>query len=360
MTTITLQHVSKTFQQQSGSGSVPVAAIHDVSLKIPSGTTLALLGESGSGKSTLLRLIAGLIKPDSGTILFDNVPLEAIELRHRGIGMVFQDGALMPHWEARQTVSFFLWLRKRDYEVPARLERISQITGFGINMLMGRFPRELSGGERQRVAIARALLRDPRVFLFDEPFSNIDAALRAQARLELRRLLNAFPVTSVYVTHDQHEASAFAERVAVMRAGRIVQIGHYAELYANPINRFIAEFIGTPPINLLHGHAERGRWYGPSFSGIPLRHDLPDGAPVLLGIRPQHIHPADDGIAALVEQVTPYLSERFLLLEVCANDERWSITAPLNAEVRQGDVVRCALDENSALFFDPVTEQRIG
>ncbi|MCS7071524.1 MAG: ABC transporter ATP-binding protein, partial [Anaerolinea sp.] len=201
MTTITLQHVSKTFQQQSGSGSVAVAAIHDVSLKIPSGTTLALLGESGSGKSTLLRLIAGLIKPDSGAILFDNVPLDAIDLRSRGIGMVFQDGALMPHWEARQTVSFFLWLRKREYEVPARLERISQITGFGMNVLMGRLPRELSGGERQRVAIARALLRDPRVFLFDEPFSNIDAALRTQARLELRRLLNAFPVTSVYVTH---------------------------------------------------------------------------------------------------------------------------------------------------------------
>lgn len=360
MTTITLQHVSKNFPQTALNGTITVQAIRDVSVKVLSGHTLALLGESGSGKSTLLRLIAGLIKPDSGTILYDNQPLEDIALRDRGIGMVFQDGALMPHWEARQTVGFFLWLRKRDYEVPPRLERIAQITGFGMDVLMGRRPSELSGGERQRVAVARALLRDPRVFLFDEPFSNIDAALRTQARLELRRLLNEFPVTSIYVTHDQHEASAFADRIAVMREGRIVQIGRYIDLYTNPINRFVAEFIGMPPISILPGQADQGHWRGPGFGSIPLRHDLPDGTRVLAGIRPQHVTLSATGIPARVEQITPYLSERFLLVEAAADGAHWSLVLPLDATVQRGDLIHCAIDDGAVLFFDAETGQRIG
>ena len=174
------------------------------------------------------------------------MPLSEIPTWDRGIGMVFQDGALMPHWEAERSVGFFLWLRKREAEVPVRVARIAEITGFGLEKLMKRRPSQLSGGEKQRVAIARALTRDPNVFLFDEPFSSLDAKLRASARVELKRLLREFPVTSIYVTHDQHEAIALAHRIAVMRAGKIEQIGDYQTLYENPLNLFVATFLGTP------------------------------------------------------------------------------------------------------------------
>ena len=183
--------------------------------------------------------------------------------------MVFQEGALMPHWEAEKSVGFFMWLRKRETEVPARVARISEVTGIGLDKLMDRKPSQLSGGEKQRVAIARALTRDPRVFLFDEPFSSLDAKLRTSARVELKRLLHEFPVTSVYVTHDQNEAVSLAHRIAVMRAGTIEQIGDYQTLYENPRNLFVATFIGVPTINLFEGKVNGHRWQGQTFRPLP-------------------------------------------------------------------------------------------
>src|SRR5664279_755106 len=220
MTTITLNHISKRFEQRAGDQTRVVMAIEDMSLKIADGEVVAILGPSGCGKSTLLRLIAGLMQPDKGEILYDNQPLDEVPLQERGVGMVFQEGALMPHWDAEKSVGFFLWLRQREYEVPARVARISEITGIGLEKLMDRKPSQLSGGEKQRVAIARALTRDPKVFLFDEPFSSLDAKLRSTARVELKRLLREFPVTAVYVTHDQNEAVSLAHRIAVMRSGK--------------------------------------------------------------------------------------------------------------------------------------------
>ncbi|MDX2162831.1 MAG: ABC transporter ATP-binding protein [bacterium] len=362
MSVITVQHVSKTFIQTTPGGEKLVQAVHDVSLKVPDGEVLAVLGPSGCGKSTLLRLIGGLILPDAGAILYDNVPLETIPNMERGIGMVFQDGALMPHWEARRSVGFFLWLRKREAEVPGRVRRIAQITGIGLEALMDRMPKQLSGGERQRVAVARALARDPRLFLFDEPFSNIDAKLRGTARVELRRLLNEFPVTSVYVTHDQHEAIALADRIAVMDAGRIVQAGTFDQLYHAPLNQFVAQFIGTPPINILKGAVRGHSWHGRTFGGFEVRHDLADGAAVNIGFRPDAVQVVADesGENAIVREITPFYAERYTLLEVEGSGETWQVSVPLDHGVRVSDIVRCTLKPDALFFFDAATGQRIG
>jgi ABC-type sugar transport system ATPase subunit len=360
MTTLTLTHVSKKFQQYERDGSKTVIALSDISLKVNDGEVLGVVGPSGCGKSTLLRIAAGLTSPDKGDVLYDNVPLETIEPIDRGIGMVFQEGALMPHWEAQKTVGFHLSLKHREHEVPARVKRISQITGVGLELLMDRRPSKLSGGERQRVAVARALARDPRVFLFDEPFSNIDAKLRGIARVELRRLLNEFPVTSMYVTHDQHEAIALCNRIAVMNFGYIEQIGTFQQLYASPVSQFVAQFIGTPPINIFEGYVQGHEWHGKNFSGLHVRHDLPDGAAVNLGVHSEAIQIHDDGENAVVRNVIPFYAERYALVEVESRGESWSIMQPLDIDTRRGDVLKCVLNPDSLYFFDAKTGKRIG
>jgi multiple sugar transport system ATP-binding protein len=281
-------------------------------------------------------------------------------MENRGIGMCFQDNALVPHWEARRNIGFFLRLRKREYEVPERMRRISQITGIGLEKLMDRLPRQLSGGEQQRVSIARALARDPRVFLFDEPFSNLDAPLRTQARIELKKLLHEFPVTSVYVTHDQHEAIALADRIAVMRAGKIEQVGTYQQLHDNPRNLFVATFLGSPPINLFTGLVRDHHWVGRSFGGYPIRADLADDVQVLMGVRPADMHIASDGVPGKVETVIPFYSERYQLLEIEAEGERWQVIAPLDQPMAVGDTVHFGLNVDSVMYFDAQTHERIG
>ena len=360
MTVVTVEHVSKVFEQIVHDKPQTIGAVKDVSLKIGPSDILVILGPSGCGKSTLLRIIAGLIEPDSGEILYDNVPLKEVPMRERGIGMVFQEGALMPHWEAVRSVGFFLKLRNREHEVPERVHRISQITGFGIEQLMDRKPSQLSGGEQQRVSIARALTRDPRLFLFDEPFSNLDAKLRSTARIELKRLLKEFPVTSVYVTHDQHEAVSLGHRIAVMREGHIEQSGTYQQLYTNPLNQFVATFVGTPGINLFEGFAVESHWQGESFTGFRLRSDLEDGTRVTMGLRPEHIRLDPDGVPCVVEDVTPYYAERHQLLHVRGGRERWHFYVPLEMEVNAGARLACSPDTSGLLYFDTKTGKRIG
>jgi multiple sugar transport system ATP-binding protein len=360
MTTITLTHVTKRFEQTAGESRQTVTAVNNLSLKILSGETLAILGPSGCGKSTVLRMIAGLTIPDSGEVLFDQTPLNEIPSKDRGIGMVFQEGALMPHWETEKTVGFFLWLRKRQDEVPARVARISQITGIGLERLLTRKPSQLSGGEQQRIGIARALARDPRVFLFDEPFSNLDAKLRAQGRVELKRLLQEFPVTSVYVTHDQIEAVALAHRVAVMREGAVEQIGTYHHLHDNPVNLFVATFIGTPTINLFEGFVVEHQWRGENFGPYRVRGDLEDGTRVLLGARPEAMRLDANGVPARAEEVTPHYPERQQEVSVRAGTERWTMLLPLEPTIRVGETLRCAPDASALHFFDKGTGKRIG
>ncbi len=366
MTTITVNHISKAFPSTLDGGTgdrIPV--LEDVSFKINDGEVLALLGPSGCGKTTLLKIIAGLVQPDDGEVLYDNLPINETPPQERGIGMVFQEGALIPHWEAGESVGFFLRLRRRKHEVPEKVRQISKITGIGLDVLMQRRPSQLSGGEKQRISIARALTRDLQVLLMDEPFANIDAKLRTQARLELSRLMHAFPVTAVYVTHDQIEAVALSRRVAVMNEGRIEQMGTYQQLYHNPVNLFVATFMGTQSINLFRGFAISGRWRGDSFAGFPIRQDIEEGTRIVAGVRPEHIRlvtATDDvGIAdAVVEEVTPYFAERHQLLTVYGNGERWQMQVPPDLRVRPKDVVHCVIDREHLLFFDEQTGQRIG
>ena len=359
MTTVTFDHVVKRFRRNKNVR--PVTAVDSVSLKIISGEVLAILGPSGCGKSTFLRLTAGLETPDEGRIYFDNVPLDEIDIKDRGIGMVFQNGALMPHWEGWKTVGFFLNLRKRYEEVPERVEQVSKITGIGMEQLLSKRPAHLSGGERQRVGIARALARDPRVFLFDEPFASLDAKIRSQARVELKRLLNQFPVTSIYVTHDQVEAVALADRIAIMRAGRIEQVGTYQQLYTNPVNLFVGGFVGSPLMNEFAGEVADGHWQGQAFGGYPIRSDLAAGTRVTLGIRPEHIRlVGEGGVPAVVDQITPFFAERYQLLDVHQDREDWRIVIPLEEQVEVGATIRCELDPANIIFFDTKTEKRIG
>jgi len=359
MTRLTLDHVSKQYPNSDGTSSNIIAA-DDISLTLPAGEILAILGPSGCGKSTLLRMIAGLIQPDSGQILYDNIVLNDVPMEDRGIGMVFQQGALMPHWEAGRSVSFFLSLRKREHEVPERVQRISKITGIGMNQLMRKQPRQLSGGEKQRVSIARALTRDLRILLFDEPFANIDGPLRTEARVELKRLLNEFPTTAIYVTHDQTEAIALSQRIAVMRNGQFDQIGTYQQLYESPRNLFVATFIGTPTMNIFEGKAQDGQWFGEDFGGFPIRSDLTNGTRIKLGIRPEHMHLKEDGVPGVVDQVVPYLAERYQLVEVWLGKERWQLTVPLNQKIEVGSTIYCGMDYTQAHYFDSESELRIG
>ncbi|MEO8611596.1 MAG: ABC transporter ATP-binding protein [Chloroflexota bacterium] len=360
MTTVTLDHVSKQFMQSTAFETATVRAVNDVYLKIASGDVLAILGPSGCGKSTLLRLAAGLLQPDNGHVLYDEHNLADIPLRERGIGMVFQDRALVPHWEARKSVGFFLALRRREEEVPERLKQISKITGIGLDDLLERKPRQLSGGEQQRIGIARALARDMRLLLFDEPFANLDAKYRTEARVELKRLLNAYPVTSIYVTHDQVEAIALSHKIAVMRDGRLEQVGTFQQLYDNPQNIFVATFVGTPIMNLFPGRIENGRWQGENFGGFSIRRDLPEGTKVTAGIRPQHIRLAAEGIYGVVDEVMPYYAERFQLITVHLGGEHWELTVPLEQPVEWGSTIQCAFDPEQILYFDTRTGQRIG
>ncbi|MEL7235361.1 MAG: ABC transporter ATP-binding protein [Chloroflexota bacterium] len=364
MTTITVEHISKAFAAKADGTGERTPVLHDINFKISEGEVLAILGPSGCGKSTLLRIVAGLIPPDEGRILYDNVPLDLVEQRDRGIGMVFQEGALIPHWESGRSVGFFLSLRKRAHEVPERVQRISKITGIGLDVLLDKRPAHLSGGEKQRVSLARALTRDLQILLMDEPFANIDAKLRATARLELKRLMDEFPTTAIYVTHDQIEAVSLSRRVAVMNAGRIAQIGTYQQLYENPVNLFVATFIGTVPMNLFPGFAISGQWKGDSFGGYDIRGDLEEGTRVTMGVRPEHIMLAgahDDNVAAgEVKAVTPYFAERYQLLEVRGNGENWLMHVPPDYPVRPKDTVRCAIAPDNLRFFDPVSEKRIG
>jgi len=231
-----------------------VLALDQVDLTVPDGLTMAVVGPSGCGKSTLLRVISGLEADYSGELFYDDQNMMDVPPRDRYIGMVFQNYALYPHFEGHGNLSFFFRMRKApDEEVEERIRITSEIMGIGFNSLLQRKPGTLSGGQQQRVAIARAIVRRPRVFLFDEPLSNLDAKLRSQTRVEIKRLLRRFSITALYVTHDQTEAMALGDLVAVMRAGRIEQVGPFEEVRRQPANTYVAGFLGIPPMSLLHG-----------------------------------------------------------------------------------------------------------
>lgn len=355
MAAIELRGVSKRFGT--------VLAVDSVDLSIAEGEFMVLVGPSGCGKTTLLRMLAGLADCDAGSILFDGRDLTSEPPGRRQVAMVFQNYALFPHMTVERNLSFGLRLRR---VAPAeRRQRVREVARLlRIGELLGRFPRELSGGQKQRVALGRALIRRPLAFLFDEPLSNLDPALRVEMRAEIAGLHQAFPITTVYVTHDQVEAMTLGDRIAVMNQGRLHQSGPPQELYHNPQDLFTASFIGSPALNqlecqaeLLNGALRLTAAEGSTLSASPAA--LP--ARVILGLRPEHLRlcSADEpnAIAAEVTLVEQLGREYIVYLKRGA----LALRAVLHAGVppRLGELAHAAPDLNHALYFDPPSGRRI-
>jgi multiple sugar transport system ATP-binding protein len=285
--------------------------VHGVDIKIADGEFVVMVGPSGCGKSTLLRMIAGLEQISAGEISIGGRVVNRVAPKERDVAMVFQNYALYPHMTVHDNMAFSLRLAKADPSVvKERVDRAAQILGLG--SLLERYPRQLSGGQRQRVAMGRAIVRDPQVFLFDEPLSNLDAKLRVQMRTEIKELHQRLKTTSVYVTHDQVEAMTMADTIVVMHDGRVEQTGTPLQLYDHPANLFVAGFIGSPAMNFLNGvyRADNGNSYVQFTDGSRLpspRANAQDGLPVTYGIRPEHlmIAGADNGLQARVIVVEP-------------------------------------------------------
>ncbi|MDR7379366.1 multiple sugar transport system ATP-binding protein [Rhodoferax ferrireducens] len=266
------------------------AVLHGIDLHIAEGEFVVLVGPSGCGKSTLLRALAGLERSDGGSIAFDGQRIDHLPPQQRKLAMVFQSYALYPHMTVRNNMAFGLReQRQPEALVQARIAKAAAV--LHLDDYLERYPRQLSGGQRQRVAMGRAMVREPVAFLFDEPLSNLDAQLRVQMRAEIRALQRQLGTTTVYVTHDQEEAMTMADRIVVLRAGRIEQIGAPLELYDHPANAFVARFIGSPPMNLIHARwSPQGLTLGPGVHlPAPPGSTGPEGAPVHLGVRPEHL-----------------------------------------------------------------------
>jgi sn-glycerol 3-phosphate transport system ATP-binding protein len=354
MASISFRDVHKRYG--SGTGANPV--IHGVSAEIADGEFVVIVGPSGCGKSTLLRMVAGLEAISGGEIAIGARVVNDLEPPERDIAMVFQNYALYPHFDVFDNMAYGLRIRKLpEAEVRARVEKAAatlELTG-----LLRRKPRQLSGGQRQRVAMGRAIVRQPQVFLFDEPLSNLDAKLRAQTRLEIQKLHRELGVTSLFVTHDQVEAMTLAQRMIVMNAGRIEQVGTPEEVYQRPATTFVAGFIGSPPMNLLGGRAEGSRFVLGELS-LPLPAAAPRAGALLLGVRPEHLLPDPAGQWPLrVETAEMLGAER--LLHGRVGDA--ALTLRLDATLvspRAGDTLALRLPDSRLHWFDPDSGRRIG
>ncbi|MBW7922353.1 MAG: sn-glycerol-3-phosphate ABC transporter ATP-binding protein UgpC [Rubellimicrobium sp.] len=339
MATVEIRNVSKTF------GATPV--LHGLDVDIGDGEFAVLVGPSGCGKSTLLRMIAGLEDITSGTISIGGRVVNRMPPKERDISMVFQNYALYPHMTVAENMAFSLTLAHAPKaEKARRVAEAAEILGLGD--LLQRYPRQLSGGQRQRVAMGRSIVRQPQVFLFDEPLSNLDAKLRVQMRAEIKALHRRLGTTVIYVTHDQVEAMTMADKIVVMQAGRIEQAGSPLDLYDHPSNSFVAQFIGSPSMNLLPAR-RRGDMLvldGGQTTGLRPPDGLAEGARVLVGKRPEHVALAPDGLAGTVSLVEPTGSETHAVLRigdldlVCLFRERVTLHegAPLSVSLREGPV----------------------
>jgi len=283
MASISLRKVVKRY----GTGPKANQVIHGVDAEIADGEFIVIVGPSGCGKSTLLRMVAGLEEISDGEIAIGPRVVNEVEPADRDIAMVFQNYALYPHMSVFDNMAYGLKIKKVPVdEIKARVDKAAKI--LELSQLLDRKPRALSGGQRQRVAMGRAIVRNPQVFLFDEPLSNLDAKLRAQTRLEIQKLHRELGVTSLFVTHDQVEAMTLAQRMIVMNGGRMEQIGTPEEVYARPASTFVAGFIGSPPMNLLKGRAEGANFHVGGIT-LPLPAAAPRDGELILGLRPEHL-----------------------------------------------------------------------
>jgi len=353
MASVAISDVRKAF------GAVQV--IHGVDIDIGDGEFVVLVGPSGCGKSTLLRMIAGLENITSGTIRIADRVVNHVPPKERDIAMVFQNYALYPHMTVADNMGFSLRLRGAPTtEITARVKEAADI--LGLAPLLARYPRQLSGGQRQRVAMGRAIVRDPQVFLFDEPLSNLDAKLRVAMRTEIKELHQRLKTTTVYVTHDQIEAMTMADKIVVMHEGIVEQIGSPLELYDRPDNMFVASFIGSPAMNLLKGRvAANGS--GPVFEGpngvmlpLPVAQPANRGRAAFYGVRPEHFTIADDGADAEIIVVEPTGSETQVFARLGGEE----IVAVFRERHRfnPGDRIRLKPDPRLVHLFDQETGKR--
>ncbi|MDE0532427.1 MAG: sn-glycerol-3-phosphate ABC transporter ATP-binding protein UgpC [Albidovulum sp.] len=348
MSSLKLQDVRKNFGTQT--------VIHGIDLDVEEGEFIVFVGPSGCGKSTMLRIISGLDQVTSGRIFIAGNDVTFTHPSKRQVAMVFQSYALFPHMTVAQNIGFGLRLAKLPKaEIAKRVFAAAEV--LQIEDLLGRYPRQLSGGQRQRVAIGRAIIRNPRVFLFDEPLSNLDAALRVQMRLEIARLHNRLGATIVYVTHDQTEAMTLADRIVVIKEGEIAQVGNPLEVYESPANKFVAGFIGAPSMNFLKAsiRAEGGRssiqLYGAALAYLPDRFAREY---IELGIRPEHLsfsESSDCDFWGVVELVEELGSESFAYLQTEFNPEPVTIRLEPNKKVKAGDKLPVSIDRNAMHVF---------
>jgi multiple sugar transport system ATP-binding protein len=359
---LTLHHIAKRFKTARG----PVDAVQDVSLNIRDGEFFVLLGPSGCGKSTLLNLVAGLERPTAGEIRFDEETVAAgpmnifLSPRRRNVAMVFQSYALYPHLKVFDNIAFPLRISK-DRRIDTQQAVRAAARMLDIENLLQRKPAELSGGQRQRVAIARALVRRPRLFLLDEPLSNLDAQLRTRMRVELKNLQRKINVTTLYVTHDQIEAMTLGDRIALLRGGSLIQVGTPDEMYNRPRSPFAATFIGSPPMNLIPGKIARTGtgWVAVLFENqmrLPLKkmngQQLSENDAILLGIRPEHILlKTAEGAQALstrVAAIEPLGREILLHLKTAGGDLSALSTAK---DYQTGQTISIAFDPDRVHIF---------
>ena len=348
-----------------------VLALDHVNLTIPNGRTFVVVGPSGCGKSTLLRVIAGLSKEYSGQVLYDGEDVKDIEPRDRQVGVVFQSYALYPNFDGQGNLSFFFKVNKiSDDKTRERIEYTSKLMGIGFNELLPRKIGTLSGGERQRVAIARAIVRAPRLLLLDEPLSNLDAKLRVQTRTEIKRLLRRFSITSLYVTHDQVEAIALADQIVVMHKGRVEQVGTYQDLIENPVNVFVAGFLGLPPMSLLPGGFVSGNKLvlGDFLFPLPDRvlRLVNDNQPVTLGMRQEAVSISVDAnptnevhLPSDVTSIEADYVHRTQTVHLRTGAWSYSGVCALDMPLRIGQSVYAQLDAERLYFFDARSGFRI-
>jgi multiple sugar transport system ATP-binding protein len=353
MASVAIRGVRKAF----GTTSV----IRGVDVTIGDGEFVVLVGPSGCGKSTLLRMIAGLENITGGEISIGERVVNKLPPKERDVAMVFQNYALYPHMTVADNMAFSMKLRGAPQsEIDQRVRRAAEI--LGLTQLLGRFPRQLSGGQRQRVAMGRAIVRDPQVFLFDEPLSNLDAKLRVQMRTEIKELHQRLKTTTIYVTHDQIEAMTMADKIVVMHDGLVEQIGTPLELYDMPANQFVAGFIGSPAMNFLKGKVKANgsiAFEGPNGVTLPLASapSNTDGRPAVYGIRPEHFTIADDGAEAEIVVVEPTGSETQVFAKL-GGEEVVAVFRERH-QFKPGDKIRLKPDPRLVHLFDETTGKRL-
>ncbi len=360
---IVLEHLTKKFPSRNKKDRSEVTAVGDFNFEIPDGKLIGLLGPSGCGKSTTLNLICGLLKPTEGRILFGEDDVTMLPPENRGVGLVFQNYALYPHLTVEKNIQFPLEnlrgaeklskeeMKKRVYEAA----KLVQLDG-----LMERKPNELSGGQQQRVAIARALVKTPKVLLLDEPLSNLDARLRLQTREEIRRIQRETMVTTIFVTHDQDEAMSISDLIVVMKDGYVQQLGRPQDVYDDPVNLFVAKFLGTPPINVFEGQVKSGRLYLGEDAVLDVK-GVPDQE-VYVGIRPEGFILKEDGPLCCALNRLEVMGRDVSVVSThpCSqNLTIRSIIAAENSVNTASATVRFALKPRKVFLFNKETEERI-